>query len=122
MHLPMSGLLLGLLLLLLAGQLALTLELGLPLTAIGLIVQIDQMNPAGLVVMNCLNMQNAIGHLSQEGLIMGNKENRCRQTSQGPTEPVQRSQVQVIGRLIQEQTVRLQGQGPGQLQLELLAP
>ena len=41
MHLPMSGFLLGLLLLLLAGQLALTLELGLPLTAIGLIVQID---------------------------------------------------------------------------------
>ena len=78
MHLPMSGLLLGLLLLLLAGQLALTLELGLPLTAIGLIVQIDQMNPAGLVVMNDLNMQNAIGHLSQEGLIMGNKEDRCR--------------------------------------------
>ena len=64
MHLPMSGFLLGLLLLLLAGQLALTLELGFPLTAIGLIVQIDQMNPAGLMVMNCLNMQNAIGHLS----------------------------------------------------------
>ena len=80
------------------------------------------MNPAGLVVMNCLNMQNAIGHLSQEVLIMGNKEDRCWQTSQGPTEPVQRGQVQVIGRLIQEQAVRLQGQGPGQLQLELLSP
>ena len=63
MHLPMSCLLLGLLLLLLAGQLTLTLELCLPLIAIGLIVQIGQMNPASLVIINRLNMQNAIGHL-----------------------------------------------------------
>ena len=78
MHLPMSGFLLGLLLLLLAGQLALTLELGLPLAAIGLIVQIDQMNPASLVIIDRLNVKNPIGYLSQEGLIMGNKEDRCR--------------------------------------------
>ena len=80
------------------------------------------MNPASLVIIDCLNMQNAIGHLRQEGLIMGNKEDRCRQTSQGPAEPVQCGQVQVIGRLIQEQTIRLQGQGPCQLQFELLSP
>lgn len=106
---------------LLAGDLGLVAEFGLAAFHVLVIRQAGHGGPGGGLPPQGLQMDDDIGGVSDQGFIVGDEEHGPGPGLEKLLQKLKGLQVQIIGRLIQQEQLRLLCQKPGQLELHPLA-